>query len=326
VRRFACIAGLVVVWASRASAQGALPLELDWRAPAECPAADAVRAELARIAAAREGSALLPLRARAEVRRHAGGYQLLLQTEHAGSRGTRQLTAADCVTLMRSATLVLALAFGPAVDLISDRPEAPIVEPPAAVRPPAEPTPTPAPAAAGIREHTPPTWQLWLGAGAQFGLLPAPAFSGSLGVELELARVSFGLRALVLPGVRSVLTVEEGPLDTRFAALGAAAHGCGLLPAGALALGACAGLQLAAIRGESAGTNELSADSAIAPWYAVHVALAVSWPRTAALRLRFEAELAYSLNRPEFAVEGSSAAYRVPRWLPLLAAGLTLNL
>jgi len=324
------MAGLAVLWASRATAQGALPLELDWHAPAECPAADAVRAELGRIARARAGSTLLPLRARAEVRRHAGGYVLMLDTEHAGLRGSRQLSAADCPTLVRSATLVLALAFGPGVELSSEQDELPlsVAEAPAPPSPPAaEPSAAPAEApAADSGEVARPIWQLWLGGGAQFALLPAPAFSGSLGLELQLEQVSFGLRALVLPGVSDDLSLDQSMLAAHFAAFGAAARGCGLLPLGPLALGACAALQLTAIRGQSDGADEVSAGSATAPWYALSAALTVSWPRKATLRLRFEAELACSLNRPEFDIEGLGPAYRVPRWAPLVAAGLLLSL
>jgi hypothetical protein len=276
------------------------------------------------------------LRARAEVRRHAGNYALTLETEHAGQRGSRQLAAADCATLVRSATLVLALAFGPGVELQSEQPELPPPTPPAPPAPPAtKPPAPPAPAASEEPAADPAadsggkaaaTWQIWLAGGAQFALLPAPAFSGSLGVELQLARVSFGLRALLLPGVSEELELEQRTLEAHFAAVGAAARGCGQLPLGPFELGACAALQLAAIRAQSDGAEDVSAGSSTAPWYALSAGIALSWPRSAALRLRLEAELACSLNRPAFAVEELGEAYRVPRWAPLVAAGLLLSL
>ncbi|HET8937039.1 MAG TPA: hypothetical protein VFN67_26535 [Polyangiales bacterium] len=42
---------------------------------------------------------------------------MTLRTQHEGRRGERTLAAADCHTLARSVTLVLALAFGPGVEL-----------------------------------------------------------------------------------------------------------------------------------------------------------------------------------------------------------------
>ncbi|HKP61473.1 MAG TPA: hypothetical protein VJV78_32310, partial [Polyangiales bacterium] len=256
-----------------------------------------------------------------------------LHTEHAGLQGTRQLTAADCPTLVRSVTLVLALAFGAGVELSEPTPT-----PPAA----ALPAPAPAPAHQNEHEHEqdsaplatlaadsgdhPATWHVWLGAGAQFALLPAPAFTGSLGAELHRSHWSIGLRAQIFPGVSNDTTLEGRAVTSHFAALGAAARACGLLPLGPVALGGCASLQLAAIRGRSDDTRELQSSSATAPWYSLAAGLQLDWPRTAALRLRLEADLALSLNRPEFGIEDLGSVYRVPRWAPLLAAGILISL
>jgi hypothetical protein len=117
VGRFAWIAGLALLFASRALAQTALPLELEWHAPTECPSANAVRAELSRIANVRSGLTLRPLVARIQVIRRANTYTAALHTEHEGRSGQRQLEATNCRTLVRSVTLVLALAFGAGVEV-----------------------------------------------------------------------------------------------------------------------------------------------------------------------------------------------------------------
>lgn len=95
----------------------ALPLELSFRAPSECPSANAVHEELLRITRVRPGVTLSPMTAQVEIARVATGYSLTVRTEHAGQKGERVLSAGDCETLVRSLTLVLALTFGPGVEV-----------------------------------------------------------------------------------------------------------------------------------------------------------------------------------------------------------------
>src|SRR5512139_886504 len=97
---------------SAAAQPAALPLELSWQAPSECPTASDVHAELARIASAAPGEDLQPLKADVAVAHSGARYTAQLRTEHEGLVGERTLQAEDCATLARSVTLVLALAFG----------------------------------------------------------------------------------------------------------------------------------------------------------------------------------------------------------------------
>jgi hypothetical protein len=117
VRGFSWVAGFLLLLASRALAQAPLPLELAWNAPSECPTGDDVRAELGRIANVKSGLSLRRLIARVEVGRRNNTYIAVLRTEHDGRVGQRQLEAASCPTLVRSVTLVLALAFGAGVEV-----------------------------------------------------------------------------------------------------------------------------------------------------------------------------------------------------------------
>lgn len=119
--------GLFSVAPPTTRAQTALPLELTWRAPAPCPQTAELQAELARIARVQPGFALTPLSAHGEVEEHAGHYRVRLQTVYEGETGERLLEADDCHTLTRSVTLVIALAFGPSVEVTNDSPEAPSV-------------------------------------------------------------------------------------------------------------------------------------------------------------------------------------------------------
>jgi hypothetical protein len=166
---------------------------------------------------------------------------------------------------------------------------------------------------------------LWLSAGVQFALLPSAAFTAGLGLELEARRYSIGLRALLWPSVTKKLSTADGDVQAHFAAFGAAFRGCALFPLDSLTFATCAALQAAAVRGDTDSTARVRADSAIAPWYSLAIAAGLDWPRAAPLRLRLEASLSVSLDRPRFDVEGSSSAYRVPQWSPLLAAGLVFT-
>jgi hypothetical protein len=321
VRRSAWITGCWLVASLHAHAQDALPLELHWRAPPECPSAAHVRAEPERIARARPGFALTPLRASAEVEKRGATYALELHTEHAGERGERQLDAADCSTLVRTLTLVLALAYGAGVELANESGNAPPQGP--------EPAPnaTP-PLAAGatqsqavdranspeIRGHQLDT-KLWVAGGVTLGLLPSAALSLSAGVELARGAWSVAVGIEAWPTLSDSLYAN---LHARFDALGGQLRGCRTLPVSTLELGLCATLRAAAMRGRSLGAT--ADGSATAPWYALGGSAGLSWPRGSWLVLRIEAGVAASLDRPQFVIDGVGTVQRVAAWVGALDA------
>ncbi len=96
-------------------------LELDWRAPAGCPEARAVRAEVLRLARL-DSSPPSQLRATAEIRTDGQNWQLTLTTELAGISGERTLTASSCRALSDAATLTLALILNPDVERAQPEP------------------------------------------------------------------------------------------------------------------------------------------------------------------------------------------------------------
>jgi hypothetical protein len=344
---------LVAAPAMRARAQTELPLELSWRAPPGCPSGAAVREQLARVARVRPGFTLTRLSARAVVTRSEAGYALRLETEQDGRRGERRLRAADCDALASSVTLVLALAFGPGVEVVAEpvaqtapdgnaQPatqgaqatrEAPD---PAALRAPRE-----APRAAGDRaredtdvaqtdadavaeanadEHDPGAAGWGEGPARLSVLLGAGAqlallTSTALGAS---AGVELEIGALAL-GLRAtawpaVSDDVAARLSARFDGLGGDLHGCGHTPVATLSLALCAGARVAALRGRSAGAREDGSDTA--PYYALAGSAALTWPRGAALRVRIEAALAVSLDRARFVIEGLGEVHRVPLLAP----------
>lgn len=237
MRGFSWVAGFLLLLASRALAQAPLPLELTWTAPRECPTGDDVRAELARIANVKNGLSLRPLIARVDVGRRNTTYIAVLRTEHDGRAGQRQLEAASCPTLVRSVTLVLALAFGAGVEVRdvapnessneggrqikpgTPQPSAASGAQPAATSPPAalenaaandEARDDPSQLAAETADAAAANesesrrgakLNLSLLAGAQFGVLPSAALAAGPGLELETQRFSLGVRALLMPGM-----------------------------------------------------------------------------------------------------------------------------
>jgi hypothetical protein len=351
VRRWALITAVGLVLASHARAQAPLPLSLDWQAPAECPREGDVRAELARITRVRPGHTLTPLVASAVVERVGQGYATRLRTERAGNRGARKLEAGDCGTLVRTVTLVLALAFGSGVELTeragtngarlgadTAEPAPASVESPAAESSAAEPAseaPRGPPAvgsvasepsstdqdAADVGEATASDLELAfvLGGGAQLGPLPAPGFGLMAGAVLARGAFALELRALAWP---TLARAQSAEVSARFDGFGGAALGCGLVPQGAVTLALCAGARVAALRGRSAGASDDAA--ATAPWYALSAVGALSWPRAGLIRLRLEATLSISLARPYFVIEGLGQAHQIPRLAPELALLLVL--
>ena len=337
-------AALLLALATRAHGQeqppARLPLELQWRAPAECPTADAVRAELERIAKVAQGYALTPLTASGWVERKAGSYAVELKTEHDGQRGERALSAPDCKTLVRTVTLVIALAFGEGVEVAADdggtatgspagsgpgSGSAPGVgsgsgpgfgpesdsESDTESEPDTEPEPEPdsepdSDTDAASDSAIPLTVILTLGGGAQLGLFPSAAFALAAGVELESAPVAFGLRVTGLPGVTE--TPVAG-VEAQFRGLGGHLYACNLQPLAVLSLVACASFRAAALRAQSDGA--LEAGGATAPYYGVGAFAGLTFPREGALRVRLEGGFAVSLDRARFAIDNLGEVHHV---------------
>ncbi len=313
----------------------ALPLELSWQAPSECPTASDVHVELARIASAAPGESPRPLSADIAVTRTGARYTARLATEHEGLSGERTLQADDCATLARSITLVLALAFGRGVELRQDT----------APAPPAQSTPT-APAAATVTaatstqdraETTPGSdeaepaeaeprseadafpstvhFGATLGGGAQLTLMPRIAPIFTVGALLDLEALSIELRASALTGTSERL--ETGS-DARAVLDGllATALACGHVSLADF----CAGGRGGAIRARARGLFETGRRTA--PWYALAITAGLSWPEHSAVQLSLEALLALSVTRPRFEVTGYGTAHRAPLLAPELNAFL----
>jgi hypothetical protein len=332
VRRVLGVVSFVAFWslAALAAAQpAALPLELSWQAPQACPSADDVRGELSRIARARAGRTLRPLTATVHVHKTSSGFHAALRTELDGQAGERELRAADCATLARSVTLVLALAFGPDIELDAREPLPASTDPrtsdPAqttAPEPPPEPAAEPEPLSPAEPEDdddTPSSRQLGmlLGGGTNLTLLPAPCPLLTAGVLLELSTVfMLQLRFSALPAVTEAIAPAA---DARFDGLATTALGCGRL---ASVLELCGGAHVAALRARASGL--FRDDSTVAPYYGLFASTGAVWPSTGPVRIGLEAALILSLYRPRFAAHGLGPVHHAPLLAPELSVQLQL--
>jgi hypothetical protein len=276
------------------------------------------------------------LAANALVQRRGASYHVTLQTEHEGRRGARTLEASECRTLVRTVTLVLALAFGAGVEI---EPSAAPEDRPASDTP-SEPAPMPASApsaaesepsfAAGSSETAtdadperedadepdspgPALSLAWLlGLGGTANLMPRAGLLASTGPELRLGALSLGMRALFWPGVATV----AGPgIRAHWLALGGALMACGHTALTAsLELAACGGGRVVAIRANA--TGDVRGATATAPWTALTSSVSMDWPSAHWLRARLELGLSLSLSRPNFLIEDLGNTHRIPPLIP----------
>jgi hypothetical protein len=325
------LALLTCLLCSPAAAQpAALPLELSWQAPSECPTASDVHAELARIASAAPDETPRSLAADVTISSHGARYTARLTTKQGDLVGERTLQAEDCATLTRSVTLVLALAFGRGVQLRQDTtPTEPSTAaapvPAASAEPmPSPPTATPPPERepqsdeAGDDADAKPSrirFGALLGGGAQLTLMPSVAPILTAGAALDLDALSIELRASALPGTTEPLdtgTDARAVLDGLLATALACTH--------VSLANFCAGGRGGAIRARSRGLFETGRE--IAPWYALALSAGLSWPEQSPVQLSLEALLAISITRPRFEITGYGIAHRAPLLAPELSAFL----
>jgi hypothetical protein len=163
---------------------------------------------------------------------------------------------------------------------------------------------------------------VWIAGGVGFGLLPAAAFVGELGVEVRFAGISLGVRGFGWPGVQQ----QSADVRAGYAAYGGGVRGCGLASLASLGLAGCAGFGLAALDGAADPSEAIRADSATAPWYSISAAVAADWPHDSRVRLRASGELSLSLNRPRFTIEDRETKHHVSALMPSVVAGVVLVL
>jgi hypothetical protein len=348
-RLAAAIAALLVV-AAAAPARAEVPLTLTWDAPAGCPTAADVRAEVERLVRFPPGRAPSPLVAEGHVEARDGRWRLRLRTERDGLPGERELEADSCASLAHAATLVMALAFGlgapeppappPPVEerprppprprvVEAPPPPPPIVEappppPPVAPPPKKEPEPEPVIVVAPPPPRPPVTWSVAAESRVSRGPAPDVGWAVGVGLDATVGRVVAGVRAVGwLPGDVSVASTP--PARVQVSGAGATLSLCGLaLRRARVSLAGCAFGGGAALAGSS--TGGLTAKSVTAPWYEAGAALRGRLRVAGALHLDLALEAAASVTRPRFALDGQGDVYTVPAFVPAAVLGLSFDI
>lgn len=307
---------------ARVARADALPVTLEWDAPAECPTQAEVLGELSRITRVKPGRVVTPIHARAQIDRTSNKYRLHLRTEREDQTGDTDLDASDCGVLKRGVTLVLALALGDGVDVMDEKPEdAPPATPERAPRQaPAPPPPPPRP-----RRDSP------MNSAKTDTLAFVPALSGTIASGF-LGKAAFGAQLSLTGETRHFAAFAEAsawPEQTtahvqgvaaQLEALSGALGACARDPLGALALSACARFTLGAIHARSEGAFRNGASTA--PYFALGPALVLTAPLAGKVQLRAEAALDIALAPPQFEEQNFGRIYAVSSVIPLLSLGL----
>lgn len=305
--------------------QANLPIDLEWEAPAACPNQGEVEAELARIARVRPGLAPARLTATVQIKQVKDELLLELRTDRDGRRGARELRGRDCRALMRGATLVLALAFGPGVELLSfdePAPKVPGLSPTRRTR-----TSSPSAAGAGTVVFEEPAPEvdrrgaIGLDGRLGFGWLPGPALGIGLLAQLLGEVWGLGLLAQLWFPHREVVDPE---LEARFMATTLTALLCAHPGRGLIRLNICGGLGAGLVYGSARGSDR--DQSQLAPWYGAqaHLDLSLAWD--APLWPYLSADLSVGAYRPRFQIIGAGDVHELPRAIPAVGLGVMLEL
>ena len=295
----------------------ASPTEIAWRAPAECPQANAVEEGVERlIGADREiASSDTPRFSGIMAKLGEGVWKLELSMTSAEGTRTRELSSDSCHELTEAGIAVIALA-------LSDTTAKPVAPPPS--KPPAsslEPTASRAVVSQResngsenpLRDAGPPpnertvhaSWGAQAAMVVDFQMLPSTTAGAALGVGYSTGSWELSARALYLPPQTATLAEQRGAeISLISGSLGARYWWLD----GTLALGSS--LQVEAGTLPAQGVSE-QGTSGNGRWAAAVPGMAARWQLDAAWALHFGADLVIPLVRDEFML-GADQVYQVP--------------
>ncbi len=276
--------------------------ELSWTAPATCPGAAELRAQVARLAP-ELGPGDETMTVRGRVTATATGYALSIQTDFLGQTDRRDVESERCSDLAEATVLVIAIALVPELGRSDGKPPPrPTFGPGPGLVPDPDSDPPPRPAApresptASSDPEAPPLWAEVEADPASDGPAPAPSVRPTAVAIRAAPMLEFGTRprvggatqlaAVVLwPNWRAELVGSylwpqrgSGPPDVsaaRFQMGSVGARGCFRARVGPVELPLCTGLDAGVFRTDSRGLSP--ATTLQFPWVAPVAAAGVGW-------------------------------------------------
>lgn len=315
----ALAAALAAMWPAPASAWAARPerIDLHWTAPAECPAADAVRAEMDRILGASSARPPAPIPVVAAVSRDPEGtWQVHLETPGDGAPRVREIHGATCAAIAETTALILAMMIDPAAAAAappSEAPRVPVepprlpieaprlpVEPPRLpVTPPEPPTPTP----------TPTSFRLTALTGLDTASLPDLAFTLGLHGSFVYGPQRFELGLAFRPSRKGNSTMQTSAGADVDLLTGSAAT-CTQFSKGILEAGPCVGFELGRLHASGFGVSSPGEGSTL--WAAIEGGGVLSVRIFSQLSLVLRLGAAVPLLRPSFVLVNVGPVFRPP--------------
>jgi hypothetical protein len=308
---------LALLLGARIAAAEASALQLTWRAPAGCPSAAEVQAQVVELLAGRDVPASRRLLAVTSVERtDRGAFTVHLETNLDGASGERTFEGDSCKTVARTTALILAFALDPgAAERTAPSPPPPAEAkppPPAEVAPPPSPKPTEPVSFRALAS---------LEAAVVSGVLPKPALAARAAIGVRHGPVGAEIAGLVSDARETMIdrTTEGGTF--RFFSLGARFSWEPFR--GPWSARVALGGEIERITARGFGVTQPMNGSATVP--AALVAAELAWPLTNQLAFRIQGIGTARVDRPRFVLSPTGSVFEVA-WANVSgAAGIELT-
>jgi hypothetical protein len=305
---------LVVCASGRAQAKVAVAFE--WSAPAGCPSATQVRAEIDQLLGAPiDESASVDLTVHAAVEQREQ-WLVTLDTHSGGTDGHRTFESATCQGLASATALIVALMIDPdavAAQASKAKEAEPAPQPAPTATPapdgptldgPAPATPTPEVPASAAPPPGPRTLFgiVGLGAAGHLGILPGADVGLAAQIGLLRGPWRIELRGAYGPHeVRSDPVADASNAYGKFRFWAATLAGCWMVARAWGGFGPCADIEVGVVHGEGVGSTKTT--SAAALWYGMGAGAGLVVEATSWLHFPIHADAIVPWHRPNYIFE-----------------------
>lgn len=312
-----------------------IAIDLEWTAPDNCPATDAVRAAIAALLARRvELDPTASVVARGDITRSESGYRLRLSVDTSEGTEARELDADRCDVLGEAAALIVATGIDPArvAARVHEQTTAasPTAPPPSISTQPSETTPPPAATEAKTNADRPhrakakPRGAITITTGPAIGLVPSVAAWLGGDVMLNLGRARIGAtvgHAFARP------TSRDDGIGARVQLTNGGLFGCFVPSWRKVSLAACGIVEVGAMQAGGIG-NGVASSPQTSPWVGLGLRSGVEWAPIRWLALVAQVDVLAAARRPGFHVVRAGESVAVFRAAPAalrLTAGLSVR-